>query len=84
MLTGVSFFLHAELTEVNVCSKKETYCVVGWWYLLTKVTGDVDRVVRAGVSSHQHEMNCHDLEAMISNHGRVELGVRSPSFLSRT
>ena len=31
-----------------------------------------------------HEMYCHDLEVMSSNPGRVELGVRSTSVLSRT
>ena len=35
-------------------------------------------------ASQWHEMYCHDLEVMSSNLGRVELGVRSTSVLSRT
>ena len=34
--------------------------------------------------SQWHEVYCHDLEAMSSNPGWVELGVRSTSVLSRT
>ena len=35
-------------------------------------------------ASQRHEMYCHDLEVMSLNPGRVELGVRSTSVLSRT
>ena len=35
-------------------------------------------------ASQWHEMYCHDLKVMSSNHGRVELGVCSTSVLSRT
>ena len=35
-------------------------------------------------ASQWHEMYCHDLEVMSSKPGRVELGVRSTSALSRT
>ena len=35
-------------------------------------------------ASQWHEMYCHDLEAMSSNPGRVELEVRSTSVLSHT
>ena len=34
-----------------------------------------------GQSSQGHEMNCHDLEAMGSNHSQIELGVCSNSKL---
>ena len=35
-------------------------------------------------ASQWHEMYCHDLEVMSLNPSRVELGVRTPSVLSRT
>ena len=35
-------------------------------------------------ASQWHEVCCHDLEVMSSNPGRVELGVRGTSVLSRT
>ena len=34
--------------------------------------------------SQSDEMNCHDLEVVSSNPGRVELGVRSTSVQSGT
>ena len=34
-----------------------------------------------GQSSQEHEMNCHDLEAVSSNHSQIELGARSNSKL---
>ena len=35
-------------------------------------------------ASQWHEIYCHDVEVMISNPGRVELGVRGISVPSRT
>ena len=35
-------------------------------------------------ASQWHELYCYDLEVMSSNPGRVELGVRGTSVLSRT